>query len=103
MILHAFSLLEPFSNNAAGYQPLIIGLELALKSAFTMVEVFRDSQQIVNKMSQKYDIRKPDLLPYYNEAQSLRQKFDISHITHIFRGETVRADARAGLVVSITI
>ncbi|XXG85664.1 hypothetical protein AAC387_Pa11g0701 [Persea americana] len=32
MIPHAFSLLEPCSNNAAEYQALIIGLELALKS-----------------------------------------------------------------------
>ncbi|XXG59012.1 hypothetical protein AAC387_Pa04g1174 [Persea americana] len=103
MIPHAFSLLEPCSNNAAEYQALIIGLELALESGITILEVFGDSQLIVNQMNQKYKIKKPDMLPYYNKAQSLRQKFDICHITHIRRGENIRADALAGLAVSIAI
>ena len=101
MIPHAFSLLEPCSNNAAEYQALIIGLELALESGITMLEAFGDSQLIVNQMNQKYEIRKPDLLPYYNKAQSLRQNFDICHITHIRRGENIRADALAGLAASM--
>ncbi|XXG85706.1 hypothetical protein AAC387_Pa11g0740 [Persea americana] len=103
MIPHAFSLLEPCSNNAAEYQALIIGLELALESGITMLEAFGDSQLIVNQMNQKYEIRKPDLLPYYNKAQSLRQRFDICHITHIWRGENIRADALAGLAASMAI
>ena len=64
MIPQAFSLLEPCSNNAAEYQALIIGLELALESGITMLEAFGDSQLIVNQMNQEYEIRKPDLLPY---------------------------------------
>ncbi|XXG62737.1 hypothetical protein AAC387_Pa05g1050 [Persea americana] len=40
MSLHAFSLLEPCSNNAAKYQALIIGLELALEFGITMLEAF---------------------------------------------------------------
>ncbi|XXG47946.1 hypothetical protein AAC387_Pa02g2507 [Persea americana] len=51
MILHAFSLLEPYSNNAAEYQALITGLELALESGITMLEAFGDSQLIVNQMN----------------------------------------------------
>ena len=72
-IPHAFSLLEPCSNNAAEYQALILGLGLALEFGITRMEEFRDSQLIVNQLNQKYEIRKPDLLPYYNKAQSLRQ------------------------------
>ena len=101
MIPQAFSLLEPCSNNAAEYQALIIGLELALESGITMLEAFGDSQLIVNQMNQEYEIRKPDLLPYYNKAQSLRQNFDICHITHIRRGENIRADALARLAASM--
>ncbi|MBY3556089.1 ribonuclease HI family protein, partial [Modestobacter lapidis] len=103
MIPHAFSLLEPCSNNAAEYQALIVGLELALESGITVLEAFGDSQLIINQMNQKYEIRKPDLLPYYNKAQSLRQKFDICHITHIRRGENIRADALAGLAASMAV
>ena len=40
-------------------------------------------------------------MPYYNKAQSLRQRFDICHITHIRRGENIRADALAGLAASM--
>ena len=68
-----------------------------------MLEAFRDSQLIVNQMNQKYEIRKPNLLPYYNKTQSLRQKFDICHISHIRRGENIRADALAGLTASMAI
>ncbi|KAJ8644666.1 hypothetical protein MRB53_006414 [Persea americana] len=53
MIPHAFSLLEPCSNNAAKYQALIIGLELAFESGITMLEAFGDSQLIVNQINQK--------------------------------------------------
>ncbi|XXG73076.1 hypothetical protein AAC387_Pa07g2054 [Persea americana] len=103
MIPHAFSLLERCSNNATEYQALILGLELALESGITMLEAFGDSQLIVNQMNKKYEIREPYLLPYYNKAQSLRQKFDICHITHIRRGENIRANALAGLVASMAI
>ena len=48
MIPHAFSLLEPCSNNAAEYQALIIELQLALETGITMLEAFGDSQLIVN-------------------------------------------------------
>ncbi|XXG88174.1 hypothetical protein AAC387_Pa12g0418 [Persea americana] len=68
MIPHAFSLLEPCSHNAAEYQALFIGLELALESGITMLEAFGDSQLIVNQINQEYEIRKPDLLPYYNNV-----------------------------------
>ncbi|XXG47580.1 hypothetical protein AAC387_Pa02g2205 [Persea americana] len=66
-----------------------------------MLEAFGDSQLIVNQMNQEYEIRKPDLLSYYNKAQPLRQNFDICHITHIRRGENIRADPLAGLAVSM--
>ena len=92
MIPLAFSLLELCSNNAAEYQALIVGLELPLKSGITMLEAFRDSQLMVNQMNHKYEVRKPDLLPYYNKAQSLQQKFDIYYITHILRVDNIRAD-----------
>ena len=48
MIPHAFSLLEPCTNNAAEYQALILGLELAIESGITMLENFGDSQLIIN-------------------------------------------------------
>ena len=47
IIPHAFSLLEPCSNNVAQYQALIIGMKLALESSFTRLEVLGDSQLIV--------------------------------------------------------
>ena len=74
MIPHAFSLLEPCTNNAAEYQAPILGLELTIESGITMPKVFGDSQLFVNQMNQKFEVMKPDLLPYYNKAQSLLQK-----------------------------
>ena len=68
-----------------------------------MPEAFGDSQPIVNQMNQKFEVRKPNLLPYYSKAQSLRKKFDIRHITHILRGENIRGDALAGLAISMAI
>ena len=80
-----------------------MGLELALESGITMLEALGDSQLIVNQMNQKYEMGKPDLLPDYNKAQSLRQKFDICHITHIGRGENICTDALVGLAAFMAI
>ena len=46
---------------------------------------------------------KSNLLPYYNKVQSLWQKNDICHMTHILIGENVRANALAGLAASMAI
>ena len=48
MTPHAFLLLEPCSNNVVKYQALIVGLELAIESSITMLEVFGDFQLIIN-------------------------------------------------------
>ena len=72
MIPYAFSLLELCSNNAAEFQALIVGMEIALESGITVLEVFGDSKLFINQMNQKYKVSKPDLLPYWNKAQLLR-------------------------------
>lgn len=65
---HAFTLAKSCSNNIAEYQALIIGKELAIALHITHLHSFGDSQLIINQHRGEYEIRKPDIRPYYHKA-----------------------------------
>ena len=62
----AFSLTEPCTNNAAEYNALIIGMQLAAEIGVQYLEAFGDSQLIVNQVRGEYEVRHPDLVPYHD-------------------------------------
>ena len=68
-IPYSFSLLGPCSNNAVEYTALIMGLELALESGIDILAVYGDSQLIIKQMNIESEVRKPNLVPYFNKAQ----------------------------------
>jgi ribonuclease HI len=71
-IYHSFSLLkEECSNNEAEYEALLFGLLLALSMDIRDLRAYGDSQLIVRQINDIYEVRKPELVPYYKAAQSL--------------------------------
>ena len=83
-IPHSFSLLEPYSNNTAEYTALITGLELALESSIDILAVYGDSQLIIKQMNLEYEVKKPNLVPYFNKAQKLKSQFTLIEF-HMYR------------------
>lgn len=71
-IPRSFSLLEPYSNNAAEYTALIMGFELVLESGVDILVVYGVYKLIIKQMNLEYEVRKPNLVPYFSKAQKLK-------------------------------
>jgi ribonuclease HI len=52
-------------NNEAEYEVLIFGLLLALSMDIQNLLAYGDSQLIVRQINGIYEVRKPELVPYY--------------------------------------
>ncbi|XP_075084064.1 uncharacterized protein LOC142167834 [Nicotiana tabacum] len=61
----SFVLGETCSNNAAEYQALIIGLEMALDMDIIQLDIYDNSKLIINQLLGIYDVKKEDLFPYH--------------------------------------
>ena len=65
---YSFTLVEYCSENVAKYQALILGLEMAMDLKTIHLEVFSDSKLIINQVLSKYEVKKPNLVPYCKYA-----------------------------------
>lgn len=81
------------TNNQAEYKALLFGLKEAKRLGVTVVNVFMDSQLIVNQMTGAYKIRNEDLLPIYKEIKLLIENFDQVTFTHVPRELNKLADS----------
>jgi ribonuclease HI len=74
------------TNNQVEYEALLIGLELLNYMGVTHVEVFGDSQlvvqQILGKYQCLYDMLNDDLERYWDIVHSF-DEFDIRHISRV--------------------
>ena len=66
VIPRAFSLTEPSSNNVAEYNALLIGMQIVDEIGVKHLEVYGDSELIVNQACGEHKIRHEDLVPYHN-------------------------------------
>ena len=72
---YSFTLTSAVSNNAAEYEALIIGLEMAHNMGLNTLYVYGDSQLIVNQLLGTYAVKKQGLLPYFWKAKELMAMF----------------------------
>jgi len=101
---HSFSLLkEECSNNEAEYEAFIFGLLLALSMEVCSLRVHGDSQLIVRQVNEIYEVRKPELVPYYQAARKLMEKFKRIEVVHVPRSRNAPADALAKLAAALVL
>ncbi|GAA0154938.1 hypothetical protein LIER_12780 [Lithospermum erythrorhizon] len=60
MLPYSFTLRQRCSNNVVEYQALILGLEIATELNIPQLEVYGDSQSIINQLTREYEVRKPE-------------------------------------------
>ncbi|XP_058080637.1 uncharacterized protein LOC131228787 [Magnolia sinica] len=60
----------------------------------------KDSKLIINQLKTEFEIRKQELLPYYQKAQQLLEQFYHVEIKHVPRAENAKADALASLAAA---
>ncbi|XP_019258536.1 PREDICTED: uncharacterized protein LOC109236776 [Nicotiana attenuata] len=94
---------ETCSNNAAEYQALIVGLEMALEMKILMLEIYGDSKLIINQLLGNYEVKKEDLLSYHEYASGLLENFDRVFLNHVPREENCKADALANLATMMAL
>ncbi|XP_070015147.1 uncharacterized protein [Nicotiana sylvestris] len=56
---YSFTLTQLCSNNVAEYQSLILGLEMAIKMKQLQLQIFGDSQLVINQLLGSYEVKKP--------------------------------------------
>ena len=81
----SFILGETCSKNAAKYQALIVGLEMASDMKISQLDVYGDSQLIINQLCGSYEVKKEDLLSYHQYATFLLEMFDQLFLNHVPR------------------
>jgi ribonuclease HI len=83
------------TNNSAEYRALILGLREVLRLGGTKVNIFSDSELMVNQIKGSYNVKSQGLLLLYNEVNELLEKFIKYGIRHIRREENRHADRLA--------
>ncbi|XP_070047497.1 uncharacterized protein [Nicotiana tomentosiformis] len=103
VLSYSFTLTQLCSNNIAEYQALILGLEMAVEMKRLQLQVFGDSQLVVNQLLGSYEVKKPELCPYHDYAKILMGWLGDVTIQHVPRKENKKADALATLASSLTL
>ncbi|KAK0573656.1 hypothetical protein LWI29_011551 [Acer saccharum] len=85
------------TNNQAEYEALIAGLRVCTVLGADEMEIFSDSQVIVNQVLDKYQARDENMITYLKLAKELLGRFKEYRIIQIPREENEQADALAKL------
>ncbi|XP_015170845.1 uncharacterized protein [Solanum tuberosum] len=99
----SFTLKQCCSNNVAEYQALILGLEMAVDMKQLNLQVFGDSQLVINQLLGSSGVKKPELRPYHDYAQKLIGWLGDVTLQHVRRTENKKADALAALASTLTL
>ncbi|XP_059288148.1 uncharacterized protein LOC132041451 [Lycium ferocissimum] len=100
---YSFTLTQCCSNNVAEYQALILGLEMAVDMKQLQLQVFGDSELVINQLLGTYEVKKPELRPYHHYAQKLIGWLGNVTLQHVPRKENKKADALAALASTLTL
>lgn len=74
-IPYSFFLTMGCSNNTTEYEPVIVGIELALQIPDTNLTIYSDSHLIVRQLLQEYRMKKMELIPDHKRAEQLLIQF----------------------------
>lgn len=90
------------TNNVAEYIALIKALIELMRFNPTSVEIYSDSELIVNQMKGRYKVKSKNIYPLYYLAKSLFKYFDSIKFHLISRSENKIADKLANMVFKST-
>ena len=85
------------TNNQAEYEALLAGLRVCVALGADEIEIFSDSQVVVNHVLDEYQARDGCMMTYLEIPKRLLRKFKGYKITQISREENERANALSKL------
>ncbi|KAM1790886.1 hypothetical protein ACFX12_034909 [Malus domestica] len=88
------------SNNGAEYEAFLAGLRLAKHFGVKRIDIFSDSQLVVNQVTNKFNTKDSSMAAYLAQTQLLLQHFHYQ-ITQIPRAANSHADALARFALAV--
>ena len=85
------------SNNESEYEALIAGLTLVHQLGAENIQVFSNSQLIINQVQGEYQAKNDSMIQYLVVAQRLIKKIKSCKLTQIPREQNSQADGLANL------
>ncbi|XP_070050471.1 uncharacterized protein [Nicotiana tomentosiformis] len=76
---------------------------MAVKMKRLQLQVFGDSQLVINQLLGSYEVKKPELRPYHYYAKILMGWVGDVTIQHVPRKENKKADVLVALASSLTL
>jgi ribonuclease HI len=89
------------TNNVAEYNALICGLEVAKKYLPCALDIFLDSELVVNQMLGIYKVRDEKLIKFFGIARQLVNSFETANFCSIPRTKNKVADELANQAINL--
>lgn len=74
-ISKAYKLSFPCTNNTTEYEALVTGIKMAIKWNITRLQVFGDSQLVINQINDDYQTKDEKLMPYNKMVDDVKKYF----------------------------
>ena len=87
------------TNNEAEYQALIDGLNYCVDNSLKEIEVFLDSNLVVEQVNKNFKVKAENLKVLNSKVDDLIQEFNFIEINHVYREENKRADQLANMAL----
>lgn len=87
------------TNNKAEYQGLRLGLERSKELGISELDVYMDSQLVVNQIKGLYKVKHPDIAPVHQEVVALVRLFKKVSFTFVPRELNKLADAEVNRIL----
>jgi ribonuclease HI len=91
----AFQVKPMITNNQAEYEAILKGLQLLQEVKAKSIEVFGDSQLVINQLIGLYECKDDILKGYYDKCQKLLEEFPLTSLQHISRAHNQEANRLA--------
>ncbi|GKV11255.1 hypothetical protein SLEP1_g22521 [Rubroshorea leprosula] len=90
---HALKFNFDATNNMAEYEALLLGLQLALELKISAIQVYSDSQLVVNQINSICEVVDPVMVKYVALVAELKCRFQKFCLSKIPRAENEQADS----------
>ena len=91
---YSYKLVFECSNNVAEYEALLLGLNALKDLGAKGVQIFGDSELVVNQVHDIYQTKHPRIRAYQNEVWDMFKNFFIEHMVQVIpRDENVVEDS----------
>ena len=87
------------TNNEAEYQALIDGLNYCVDNSIKEIEVFLDSNLVVEQVNKNFKVKAGNLKVLNSKVDDLIQEFNFIEINNVYREENKRADQLANMAL----